>query len=69
MLHLTAAARTYFNLGISAATKRAYTTSLRKYTTFCSQTKQQAIPASEEMLLLFATHLAQQGLSHSTIQA
>lgn len=68
MLHLTAAARTYFNLGISAATRRAYTASLQKYITFCYQTRQQAVPATEETLLLFATHLAQQGLSHSTIQ-
>ena len=44
------------------------TTSLQKYTIFCSQTKQQARPASEETLLLFTTHFVQQGLSHSTMQ-
>ena len=68
MLHLTTAAQTYFNLGISNATRKAYTASIRWFTTFCSQTKQQAVPASEETLLLFATYLAQQGLSYSTIQ-
>ena len=59
---------TYFNLGISNATRKAYTASIRWFTTFCSQTKQPAVPASEETLLLFATYLAQQGLSCSTIQ-
>ena len=44
------------------------TTSLQKYTTFCSQTKQQALPVSEETWLLFATHFVQQGFSHSTMQ-
>ena len=68
MLHLTTAAQTYFNLGISTATRKAYTANIRWFTTFCSQTKQQAVPASKETLLLFATYLAQQGLSYSIIQ-
>ena len=67
-LHLATAAQTHFDLGVSPATKKAYMASIRWYTTFCSQTNQQAVPASEETLLLFATYLAQQGLSYSTIQ-
>ena len=56
MLHLTTAAKTYFNLGISNATRKAYTASIRWLTTFSSQTKQPAVPASK---LLFATYHAQ----------
>ena len=48
-LHLTVAASKYFNIGIKAATRRA-TKSLWDYTTSCSQTKQQANPASKTLL-------------------
>ena len=68
MKHLRATAQQYFNLGISAATRKAYTTGLQKYSTFCSQTKLHPVPATEDTLLLFITHLAQQKLSYSTIQ-
>ena len=57
---LSAAARAYFNLGISAATRKAYTAGLRKYITFCMKINQPPIPAYENTLLLFVTHLAQQ---------
>ena len=66
--HLHAAAQTYFNLGISAATRKAYATSLQKYVTFCSRAKLQATPTSRDTLLLFVTHLTQQRLSHATVQ-
>ena len=39
-----------------------------KYLVFCDQCKQQAIPTSEDTLVLFVTHLANQQLSHATIQ-
>ena len=66
---LSAAAQAYFNLGISAATRKAYAVGLRKYITFCKEINQQPIPFCEEdTLLLFAIHLAQQKLSYATIQ-
>ena len=66
---LSTAAQVYFNLGISAATRKAYAAGLHKYITFCKEINQQPIPFCEEdTLLLFATHLAQQKLSYSTIQ-
>ena len=58
----------HFNLGISAATRKAYTAGLRKYITFCMKINQPPIPAYENTLLLFVTHLAQQKLSYTTIQ-
>ena len=65
---LNAAAQSYFDLGISDATRKAYKTGLNKYRTFCSQFKQSAVPATEDTLVLFITHLAKQQLSYSTIQ-
>ena len=65
---LSAAVQAYFSLGISAATKKAYTAGLRKYITFCMEINQQPIPVCEDILLLFITHLAQQKLSYATIQ-
>ena len=68
LCQLIAAAQFYFDQGISAATKKAYKTGWNKYLVFCDQCKQQAIPASEDTLVLFVTHLANQQLSHATIQ-
>ena len=65
---LSAAAQAYFNLGISAATKKAYTAGLQKYSTFCKEFHLQPIPAQEDTLQLFVTHLAQQRLSYETIK-
>ena len=65
---LSAAVRAYFNLGISAATRKAYTAGLCKYITFCMKINQPPIPAYENTLLLFVTHLAQQKLSYAMIQ-
>ena len=68
LCQLIAAAQFYFDQGISAATKKAYKTGWNKYLVFCDQCKQQAIPASEDTLVLFVTHLANQQLSHAIIQ-
>jgi len=68
MSQLSAAAQTYFSMGISTVTKKAYRSGLQKYVSFCSQINQPPIPVSEDILLLFVTHLAQQNLSYATIQ-
>ena len=65
---LSAAAQGYFNLGISTATKKAYTASLHKYNTFCREINQPPKPVREDTLLLFVTNLAQKDLSYATIQ-
>ena len=65
---LNVAAQSYFDLGISDTTRKAYKTGLSKYQTFCSQFKQSAVPAMEDTLVLFITHLAEWLLSYSTIQ-
>ena len=65
---LFTAAQSYLDRWMSAATKKAYETGLNKYLAFCIQCKQQTIPASENTLVLFVTHLTNQQLSHATIQ-
>jgi len=54
---LGAMVNTYFHLGISPSTRKAYKAGWKSYTAFCTQAKRQAIPASEHTLLLFVTHL------------
>lgn len=65
---LSAAAKVYFNLGISAATKKAYAAGLHKYIAYCREINQQPISACEDTLLLLITHLAQQKLFYAMIQ-
>ena len=67
-LIMSAAAQAYFNLGISTATRKAYTAGLWKYNTFCRKINQLPIPVCEDTLLLFVTNLAQQDLPYATIQ-
>ena len=65
---LSAAVQAHFNLGISTATRKSYTTGLCKYNTFCREINQPPIPVCEDTLLLFVTNLAQQDLSYVMIQ-
>jgi len=59
---------TYYSQGSSPATQRSYKAGLKQYINFCSQASLPTIPTSESTLLLFATHLATQRLSYSTIK-
>ena len=68
MSQMSVAAQAYFNLGISTATRKAYTAGLRKYTAFCSEMNRPPMPVCEDTLVLFVTYLAQQNLSYATIQ-
>ena len=61
-------AEAYFYQGVFPATRKAYRTGLQKFNFFCTQVRRKAIPTSEITLLLFATYLAGQSLSLSTIQ-
>ena len=65
---LSAAVQAYINLGISTATRKAYTVGLHKYNTFCREINQPPIPVCEDTLLLFVTSLAQQDLFYTMIQ-
>ena len=45
-----------------------YAAGQQRFTSFCDATKIPPLPASEATLILFATHLATQNISHSTIK-
>ena len=40
----------------------------RRYLTFCSAINRPAMPTSEEIMLMFVSHLAQEGLAHTSIK-
>lgn len=50
------------NTGVS------YQTGQHRYLTFCSNIKKSLLPTTEDTLLLFVSHLAQQGPSHASIK-
>ena len=55
--HLRDAAKMYYNLGLSTATRKAYATGIKKYISFCSQAKLRVVPTSEDTLVLFVTYV------------
>jgi len=55
---LNAAVKTYLDLEISKATKRANKAGFNKYITFCMEAYYCLAPVSEDTLLLFVTYLA-----------
>lgn len=58
----------YYKQSLATSTQQLYTTGIQRYLQFCSLVNHQSVPTSEHTLLLFATYLAQQQLSLSTIQ-
>ncbi len=65
---LDRAAQTYFSKGLADSTQRTYGSGQRRYLRFCRESGVQAVPASERSCCLFATHLAEEGLTHKTIK-
>jgi len=49
----------YFHKGLAANTHATYSTAQRQYFDFCKKHNLTAVPAEEDTLLLFVTHLAQ----------
>ena len=58
----------YYHCGISPATRSTYSSGQTRYLNFCSMIQHNPIPAHESTILLFVTHLATSGLSHTTIK-
>ena len=50
------------------STQRLYSTGQARYYSFCLQLKHSPLPSTEQVLLLFVAHLANEGLAHSTIK-
>ena len=50
------------------STWNTYSAGQQRYLTFGADTQRQAVPTSESTLMLFVSHLANLGLTHSTIK-
>ena len=62
------ASQKYFSKGLADSTQRTYSSGQRRYLRFCRESGVQAVPASERSCCLFATYLAEEGLTHKTIK-
>ena len=58
----------YCNNGLAPTTRSTYAAGQQRYTAFCGSISVHPIPATEQILLLFATHLATTKISHATIK-
>lgn len=65
---LHTAVQGYYRKGLAPATHKSYQAGQKRYMEFCREAKKSPVPTSEETLLLFVVHLAQQGLAHATIK-
>ena len=65
---LQTAVQGYYQKGLAPTTHKSYQAGQKRYLNFCSKANRPAVPTSEETMLLFVTHLAQQGLTHATIK-
>ena len=58
----------YYTNGAAKSTWNTYSAGQQRYLTFGADTQRQAVPTSESTLMLFVLHLANLGLTHSTIK-
>ena len=61
-------AQQYYNNGLAPTTRSTYAAGQQRYTAFCRSISVHPIPATEQILLFFATHLATTNISHATIK-
>jgi len=65
---LEEAVQYYYEQGLAPSTKKSYLAGQKCYLFFCSAICRQPIPTSEDILLTFISHLAQEGLAYTTIK-
>ena len=58
----------YYSNGLASITRSTYATGQQRYTAFCRSINVHPIPATEQILALFATHLATTNISYATIK-
>ena len=58
----------YYTNGAARSTWNTYSAGQQRYLTFCADAPRQAVPTSESTLMLFVSHLANLGLTHSAIK-
>ena len=59
----------FFSKGLAQSTLRSYNSGQIWYLSFCDGCNVSPLPASEEVLCMFASHLAESGLKHRTIKS
>ena len=55
----------FYHQGLSLSTQKLYSTGQTRYYSFCQQLNHSPLPSTEQLLLLFVAHLANEGLTHS----
>ena len=65
---LQEALQSYYHQGLAASTHKTYSVGTQNYLSFCKQIHSPPLPASEQTLLLYITHLGQLNLAHKTIK-
>ena len=66
--YLNQMAQYYYDNGLAPATKSTYATGQHRYAAFYKSINTHAMPATEKVLILFATHLATSDISYVTIK-
>lgn len=64
---LESASHKYFVGGLAEGTRRSYSSAQKRYVAFCTGQNLQPLPLEEGKSCLFATYLAEQGLSPQTV--
>ena len=59
----------HFKNALTPATKKTYRSGQRRYINYCDKAHCQPLPLTEQRLCQFVTKLAEEGLSHQTIQS
>jgi len=54
--------------GLALNTRTTYTAGQQRFADFCQEISVTTMPASEELLILFATHLAASNIAHTIIK-
>ena len=66
--NIQSAVQLYFKQGLATTTQKSHQTGQKRYLTFCSELMKPPLPTTEDILLMFVSYLAQQGLTHATIR-
>jgi len=66
--NLTILAKNFFTEGLAPLTRQTYAAGQQRFWYFCTSLRCYPAPSSENILVLFATHLVPSNISHTTIK-
>ena len=61
--------QSYYLQGLAKSTQRTYTSTKSRSSAFCNQACTSPLPLSESVLCFYVSHLADEGLAHTTIKS